>query len=294
LAGSEQNILGSTDGTNLSIIFDAQNGFWPGGGFFVDEGTSALNQAQNSTISTVHNVTQYISGTAIKTGLSSSQSTCEYYPGVGNICGDSSYNFSQWEYFKPYVGPYGYYYYNTYSDCGGGFCSGGTWERFVGLVSSSLLGDSVDYVLENEPNDSPSSAQILSNGVAVVGEANPSFPDSSAGWNVTGLGILAGPDIYNNSIIEDVYKITIPSSGTNIPVTINLDFSNISSGATPDYDLYLINSNGTSTIASSISDNTSTKNYTEQISTTLPPGTYIIGVEPFNHCDTEYKLKASW
>lgn len=290
LAVKDMTLLGSTDGAQFSVIFDAQNGFWPGGGFFADLGSTALNQAQAGTVAGVRNVTQYISGSAIKTGLAGSQSTCQYYPGVGTICGDSSYNFERWEYYLPNLGPLGYYYYNTYSDCGGGFCSGGTWEQMVGLASSSLRGDTIDYVLENEPNDSVADTQQLVNGTAVKGVAWP----FASGWDVTGMGILAGPDIYNWSVIEDVYKFTLPLSPSTRTVTITIDFPS-AAGADTDYDIYLLNGTGTSVIASSSGDNKATGVYQETITRSLASGPFLIGVEAFsNSANAEYDIKVSW
>ena len=290
LAIKDNAFLGSTDGAVFSVIFDAQNGFWPGGGFFIDLGATALNQAQTGAVAGTRNITQYISGSAIKTGLAGSQSTCQYYPGFGTICGDSSYSFDRWEYFLPNLGPVGYYYYNTYSDCGGGFCSGATWEQMVGLVSSSLQGDTVDYVLENEPNDSPAGAQPLTNQVAVMGMAAPFAP----GWDVTGKSILVGPDTYGWSVIEDLYKFTLPLSAAMKTVTITLDFSG-AAGTDTDYDLYLINGTGTTVIASSTSDNVSTGIYQEQIIHSLGAGPYLVGIEAFsNGSKAEYKLNVSW
>ena len=290
LAIKDNQILGSLDGVTFTAIFDAQSGFWPGGGFFNDLGSTVLNQATEGTITTPFNTSAYISGTAFKTGLSGSQSTCQYYPGVGNICGDSSYSYDSWEYFKPGIGPYGYYYYNTYSDCGGGFCSGATWEDMVGLVSSSLQGDTVNYILENEPNDNPSAPQTLANNQTVLGLAYP-FAD---GWDVSGLGILLGPDIYGWSVIEDLYKFVLPLSSQPQTVKISLDFSGAAEPTT-DYDIYLIDANGTYTIASGTTDNPSTTIYTEEINTLLFSGSYLIGVEAFNNTGkAEYKLTVSW
>lgn len=290
LAVKDMSILGSTDGLQFSVIFDAQNGFWPGGGFFTDMGTTSLNQAQAGTVAAAKYVTQYISGSALRTGLAGSQSTCQYYPGVGNICGDSSYSFDRWEYYLPDIGPLGYYYYNAYSDCGGGFCSGATWEQMVGLVSSSLGGDTVDYVLENEPNDSAAGAQQLANGAAVKGAAWP----FAAGWDVTGKGILVGADTYGWSVIEDLYKFTLPLSATTRPVTITIDFPS-AAGADTDYDIYLLNGAGTSVIASGTGDNKGTGVYTETITYSLPSGPYLIGVEAFsNSTKAEYTLTVNW
>ena len=290
LAVENNTLLGSIDGVQFSVIFDAQNGFWPGGGFFKDLGTTSLNQAAAGTVETARYGTQLISGSAYKTGLSGSESTCQYYPGIGTICGDSSYSYDQWEYYLPDIGPLGFYYYNSYSDSGGNFYSTATWEQMVGLASSSLRGDTVDYVLENEPNDSVAGAQELANGVAVKGSAWPFAP----GWDVTGLGILAGPDIYNWSVIEDVYKFTLPLSLSNRTVTITIDFPS-AAGADTDYDIYLLNGTGTSVIASSTSDNKGTGVYTESITWSLPSGPFLIGVEAFsNGANAEYDLKVSW
>ena len=68
LALNANQILGSTDGTTFSTIFDAQTGKWPGGGFFFSFPKTSLTTATSGTIPTAN---PYISGTADIAGTSS-------------------------------------------------------------------------------------------------------------------------------------------------------------------------------------------------------------------------------
>ena len=278
-------VLGSVDGNSLSVIFDAQTGYWPGGGFFADFGSSSLVQGSSSTISN-----DYISMSTVRIGFSDSQSQCEYYPGIGNICGDSSYNWTENDHFVPGVGPVGYRYYNTYSDCGGNFCSGSTTEVNTGLVLSSFMGDSLTYGLEVEPNDALATAMVLGPGIRVVGNVDP----SDGGYNTNQI---AGADYYNEYQVEDLYKIVVPPSGPfsrNIAVRLNF----VGTPSVTDLDLYLFDSSGLQ-VSNSIRDNDGLNFYIETINESVA-GTYYVGVEAFRTDSSvdggrvEYSLIVSW
>ncbi len=122
LAYADNIMYGSLQGLTLQTIFDPVTLAWVGGGFFAALDAESLVVAEDGYITN-----DYISGPAIKAGNSASQDRCEYFGGdVGTICGDSSYNWDENEYYREEVGPVGYYYYSTYSDCGGGFCTSQT------------------------------------------------------------------------------------------------------------------------------------------------------------------------
>lgn len=156
LAISDNNILGGESAASLETIFDAQTGNWAGGGFFAALPAQTLIEATEGSINN-----DYIEDACLVVEQSSSQDKCENFPGVGLICGDESYSHREREYYKAEVGPIGYYYYRAFEDCGGGFCSGGSWEYNVGLVHSSMLGDNLDYDLEVEPNNSMAEATTI-------------------------------------------------------------------------------------------------------------------------------------
>lgn len=158
LALADNKLLGSDDGTTLTTIFDAQEGVWPGSGFFTSFSSEDLFTATEGTINN-----DYISETAISVGQSSSSSQCEYFPGVGTICGgDYNENDSKTEYYKGNIGPIGYHKYFSMSDMTSTFdWWSTTTEINLGLVASSLQGDTADYDFEAEPNDSPTAAQAM-------------------------------------------------------------------------------------------------------------------------------------
>ena len=91
-AVNDNQILGSEDGTTLAILFDAQNGAWPGAGFFTTLSSSVLLTAKDGQISN-----DYITEPCVVVSQSASESQCEYFPGVGTICGDSSYSWTEKE-----------------------------------------------------------------------------------------------------------------------------------------------------------------------------------------------------
>lgn len=276
-------ILGSVDGSTLSVIFDAQNGVWPGGGFFCDFDANSLVAASNGTINN-----DYISTSALKAERSASESQCEYFPGIGNICGDESFNYSEADYFIPDVGPIGYRYYNSFSDCGGGFCSGATWETNIGLILSSLLGDNIEYELEVEPNDSYQAAQNIADAVIVLGDIDES--DTGTEYIVDGYT--------PNPTIQDFFTFTLPQSMFTMGVFISVEFSG--APASTDLDLFLFNSNTTQLLDFSWGDNAQSGYQSESINQSLGTGTYIIGVNAFNTDSSvsggrvEYTIRVSW
>lgn len=267
-------LLGSKDGTSLVTIFDAENGYWTGGGFFKNLPASLI-VATNGTISN-----DYITSSAIMVGRSDSQSQCEIIAGI-TFCGDDSSSYDEKEYYAPNVGPLGYYYEYIYS-FGGIYSSGGTRRKNVGLVASSLRGDTVDYVLEAEPNNSMYAAQSIDDPAKVIGfikRDDPGAVEYQVGTNAN------NPD----QIVADWYEITIPPSNGNLAVykTFDLTFP----GTNADLDLYLFMSNRQK-IAESTKDNVGTGSYVEEIaSMPLYPGTYYIGIHAWSTTkDSEYTL----
>jgi hypothetical protein len=254
---------------------------------------------------------------------SASEEQCEYFPGVGTICGDSSYSWTEKEYYKEGTGPIGYYYYNSFSDCGGGFCSGATWTHNVGLIVSSLRGDTVDYELETEPNDSPDTAQSANPPAVIKGSGNVTdgtlvrineaqeteTNDSPGEAQSLDLPVLSTGDakvgdlsynfVFNyqgNDIsvdAEDWYTFTLSSPQTDLNIKLNFQGS-----STADLDLYLFDSSFTTLLAYSIKDNPNTdpNDPTETISATLDPETYVIAVDAYAPPDSsvEYTLDLNY
>ncbi len=277
IAMTNNEILGSTDGTTLTSIFDAQTGQWPGGGFFSTLPGSTLILAQNGTISTYNT---YISGTAIVAGRSASQSQCQYFPGVGTICGDSSYNYTENEYYRPNVGPVAYYYYNTFSDCGGGFCSGATWRHNAGLTASSRNGQTNPLVTGvTSINNAATATSISTSNPAMGSIYQPSLVNS----NMTQINVTVVDDQGNtvNSYqpyVENWYTFTLVSAKT---VTVTLSFEGSPSNTDLDLFLFSYASNALSTFRGySVHDNPASTDQHERIVVqSLPAGTYRIGVD---------------
>ena len=276
----EGNTLYGSEGGRMEVIFDAQNGYWLGGGFIAKWGEKVLCVADRWTIDN-----SYIKGPAIRAGLSDSVSQCEYFPGVGQICGDSSYTFRTYDFFQPNVGPVGYLHFDTYTDCGGGFCSGATWDHDVGLVVSSLRGDTVNYDLEQELNDTVAQAYVLERGRIVVGDVKAADP----GFNTN---LLAGGDYHSGELqVEDLYRISVPGNLTQ-QVSIQLTFEG--APASTDLDLYLYNATGSQAVDWSVRDNEATGIYTESINQPLA-GDYLIGVEAHKASGRVwYEIRATW
>jgi len=266
-------ILGSLDGVSLVTIMDAQTGAWAGGGFFTSFPEGKLVLSRNGAIS---NTNTYVSGDAIVAQFSKSQSECEVIAGI-TICGDSSYSFDKQEYYRSGIGPVGYYYYNSYWDCGGFYCSGGTWEENVGLTASSSTGQSNPLINEIEPNDSPATAQPISMGHAIIGNVSDSAY-ANLGNTVINVYVVDdnGNSGYITSTVEDWYSFTLIAGKT---VTITLSFEG---SPTADLDVFLMNSTGTSLYGYSIHDNPAKYDQHEKIIMYLGPGSYRIGVDGYS------------
>ncbi len=273
IAIANNQLLGSIDGTTLTPFFDALTGKWPGGGFFTTLPASTLSTGKNGSISTYNT---FISGAAIVTGRSSSQSQCEYFPGFGTICGDSSYNYTENEYFRPSIGPVGFFYYNTYSSCGGGFCSGATWRHNVGLTASSFNSQTNPLVDEIEPNDSSVIAQSITTASPIIGNVSES---TLANVGNTVIGVTYTPDsggtVTDQPTVEDWYAFTLPSAKT---VTITMSFEG---SPTSDLDMFLIDSAVTTLFGYSVHDNVTRNEQTETITQNLAAGSYLIGVDGY-------------
>ena len=273
LAVNNNQILGSTDGTTLVPIFDAQTGEWPGGGFFSSL-PNTLIIAQNGTISPYNN---FISGSAIVTGRSASQSQCQYFPGVGTICGDSSYNYQENEYFRSNQGPVGYYYYNTFSDCGGGWCSGATWRHNVGLTASTRTGQANPLVAGRTASNNVSSAMGFTAVHPVIGTI---WSTSLVNSNMTTLNVTVVDDNGNTipnyqPVVEHWYSFSLVSAAK---VTITLSFEG--SASNTDLDMFLLNSAMTTLYGYSVHNNAARSDQHERIIVqSLPAGTYRIGVD---------------
>ena len=310
---NNQLVTLAADGTTQRVIFDAGTGVWPGSGYFTTFPDTTLFAATSSTISN-----NYLNEAAYRVSESTSSSQCEYFPGVGTVCGgDYNQDMDSREYYQAGVGPVGYYAYFSMSDLSspdGGWSSSNTTN--IGLTASSLRGDAVDYQLEVEPNNLISQATVLTLPARVKGDSaseaylggTTAVPVSAAvltelepndsplapqvlnlpaslsgdvleGDSSTAVSVQTAPGGTSyTATFEDWYRVTLGSSAT---LSCNLDFA----GTGADLDLYLFTFDGASSLttqANSVNDNLTSGNYSEQISQALPAGTYYLAVDGFN------------
>jgi hypothetical protein len=136
LALHNGQLLGSVDGVNFNIIFDANTGQWLGGGFFTSFSSDREIEAKNDHISN-----EWIDTSAISVGRSESQDRCDNFLVAGNlvtICaGDEQYTLIEKEYYKGGIGPIGHYAYFSSSDDGAGLYTSVKRTRHLGLVATS-------------------------------------------------------------------------------------------------------------------------------------------------------------
>lgn len=301
-----------SDGTSLQTIFDAQTGYWPGSGFFADFPEDVLFEASLSTINN-----DYINQSAYMVRESASASQCEYFPGIGNICGgDYNENMDEREYYMEGVGAIGYYANFSMSDWSspdGGWSASNTTN--IGLVASSLRADTVDYLLEVEPNNQMSEATPITLPTKIMGDDvsednlggttavsvamtsvsevepndSPLAPQTVDTLSVISGDVLEGdasttvnvpPTSDSPSYIasfEDWYQVTL-KTGSNLNAA--LDFP----GTGADLDMYLFSlENSTSVLIQdrSAEDNIASGIYKEKIIHYLSAGTYYLAIDGY-------------
>jgi len=130
----ENRILGSLDGTDVRVIFDAQRGKQPGGGFLeepYDEDKLLEAYVVEGAIES-----DYITGDALVLGASAEVGGCETFPDVGTICSETSESFVRWDYFQPEIGPVGYFWSSSVA----GATGGAGLEINIGLVDHAFEG----------------------------------------------------------------------------------------------------------------------------------------------------------
>lgn len=171
LAVDGNRLLGSEDGATLQVVFDAETGTQPGGGFFASFAASELLVASAGRLSN-----DYLDQEAVVLSASFEEARCEYFESVGTVCaGDRDTSRHERDYFQPGVGPLGYYYSFSFSDCGGGFCSGSSTTTNVALSSYSLEGEG-PYVAVEEPTVTTDGYRVVVDDTATIAVEVP------AGW----------------------------------------------------------------------------------------------------------------
>ena len=257
--------------SNPVLLFDpASGGQWPGAGFFTELQNTVLMTATTNATVTVgewHESDRYFSGPAYAVRYSFEQNNCEYFPGIGNICGgDPDQNVLEIEYWTPDLGPVAWHSYSSYSSCGGGFCSGSVWENDVGLYRSSLLGDTLSYLLEtgptslNNPMPFPNSEDLPSRVMGRVKTGDPVDYDIHDWYEI---------ELSQETAFLALLLWTAPEADFNLYIISHPD--------NPVNPFTFLASSATNELGSGDASN-QTK---EEISGTIQPGKYILGVAAY-------------
>ena len=129
LAVDDNLILVSDDGVSFTVLFDGQEGRWPGSGFFT------------TVFKPEHLYEGKIVGedVVVRLSVEKGDSGCVYYRSVGQVCSSGeSFDYKATETYRHGIGPVGYSYkYSFSSGTGSNSFSLSTTES-VSLVQSSL------------------------------------------------------------------------------------------------------------------------------------------------------------
>jgi hypothetical protein len=159
-------------------------------------------------------------------------------------------------------------------------------------TSTSVAGLSIAYPQEIEPNNNLLQAQALGAGGRIVGDiqtGDSGYASTSIRFYMRGQGDWR----WFRRLAEDVYAVTLSASATRFRV--DLDFTGNSTAS--DIDLYLLNSDGTSVLDVSLSDNIATGTYTESIIYSGASGgaTYYIALQAYDvPTRVEYRLTRAY
>jgi hypothetical protein len=273
-------VLGSSDGQELVTLFDPTLASWTGDGFFESFAGAENLEPVTWQIGRIEN--DYVEVDAAETHTGSARDMCEWIGGQ-QFCYESSWDHDWYEYYHDAVGPLGskHEWSTSYS---GTYPSSHTGERHVGLVATSLLGDRLDYLLEEEPN-SRSSAMVIGPGT-VIGLAKDSDSDPDA---------VYVPGFDQPVEVHDWYRFQIPAGSQ---VRVDLEWTTAGGGRS-DLDLVLVQPLGIplgdQMKGYSLDDNVGTGVERESIQvglSAMPHGIYLIGVSAFdtNHKRLEYVM----
>ena len=127
LAVADNLILVSNDGFSFIVLFDGQEGKWPGSGFFTTNFKS--KDLYEGTLA----------GRNVVVSASSRSGGCVYYRSVGKVCpGGEAIDFTATETYRQGVGPVAYSYRYSYSTGTGSTYLSLSKTQTVSLVGSSL------------------------------------------------------------------------------------------------------------------------------------------------------------
>ena len=156
-------------------LFDARSGFWAGSGFFSDRfASNELVQASATQVRedfTTASWPGFRTGPAAAVSRAAQQSRCEQIAGLRICPREEAFSARESEYYRKGVGALAYSFDFSASFSGGGFFSSSTTKERLGLVATSLRGDTAPpaksdepaagSLVETEPNDTEAQARMV-------------------------------------------------------------------------------------------------------------------------------------
>ena len=134
---ADNRILVSKDGATLVVLFDGQEGEWPGSGFFTTRFKSTKLFDGKA------------SGQDVVVSASSRKGGCKYYRSIGKVCpGGTATDYTETEVYRPGIGPVGYSFRYSYKSGSGTTSFSSNTSEKVELLASSLHGDVASSKLE--------------------------------------------------------------------------------------------------------------------------------------------------
>jgi hypothetical protein len=138
-------VVSKTVSSKLVTLFDAQTGVWPGSSFFSGRfSDDVLVQAYPGSLSGSH---EFATWDGVETGpwdfvrSADTGGECSLFDGRILCPTEEKFDYTQNEYYRPGVGPFGYIYNYSASFSGGGLSSSFATEERVALIASSFTGD---------------------------------------------------------------------------------------------------------------------------------------------------------
>ena len=160
LASSDNQILGSSDGTTLQVVFDGKDGTWKGGGFFTSFDPALANTPSSTSVNN-----EYIATSAYGVGASSGAGHSMYVDGTDIPPSDTSYSITETEYYKAGMGPIAFWFSSTMT-----FGDGSTYKNTEnsGLIATSLTATD-GFVPKMPPWSEKAAMPHARNGFAAAG-----------------------------------------------------------------------------------------------------------------------------
>ena len=135
----------ASSSSSLVTLFDAETGLWAGSSFFSGRyQPDVLVGAFEGSLTSGHAFATWDDvelGPWHSVGSAASGGECSLIDGRILCPTEEKFDYSQNEYFRPGIGPFGYQYSYSASFTGGGFASSFTTVERVALIASSFTGD---------------------------------------------------------------------------------------------------------------------------------------------------------